>query len=84
MLSTISALENEKTEIGARLDGLRKGSALKVTVEDRVGVEREWKLALGVEKRRERIAKMMWGVVEDGTESREALEELREEWGLDE
>jgi hypothetical protein len=47
-------------------------------------VEREWKLALGVEKRRERIAKMMWGVVEDGTESREALEELREEWGLDE
>lgn len=66
------------------MEGLRKGSAQKITVEERLGVEREWKLTLGVEKRRERIAKMMWGVVEDGTDSQDGLADLREGWGLDE
>lgn len=66
------------------MEGLRKGSAQKVTVEERMGVEREWRLTFGVEKRRQRIAQMMWGVVEDGTESKDGLADLREGWGLDE
>lgn len=49
-----------------------------------MGVEREWRLTFGVEKRRQRIAQMMWGVVEDGTESKDGLADLREGWGLDE
>ena len=84
MLSTMTSLEQERTGIEARLEGLRKGSAVKVTKEEREKVDKEWKLSMGVEKRREGIAKMMWGMVEDGTESKDVLADLREGWGLDE
>lgn len=84
MLSSISALECERAAIETRLEGLRKGSARKVSVEEREMVEREWKIMLGVEKRREVIAKVLWGLVEDGTESKDVLADLREGWGLDE
>lgn len=84
MLSSISALEHEKVTIEARLEDLRKGSANKVTVEEKAGVKSDWKRFIGIEKRREKIASAMWSLVEDGTETREVLEELREGWGLDE
>lgn len=84
MLSSIFTLEHEKAAIEARLESLRKSSAKKVSVEERAGVDSEWKRVMGVEKRREKIASVMWGLVEDGMDSREVLEELREGWGLDE
>jgi hypothetical protein len=84
MLSAISSLEQEKVEIVARLEGLRKGSAKKVTAQERERVEKEWKVVTGVEKRREAIARVMWVMVEDGTESKDVLADLREGWGLDE
>lgn len=84
MLCSISSLEHEKAEIVTRLESLRAGHAKKVTTEERAKVEREWKVMLGVEKRREMIAREFWGMVVDGTEGKEGLEELREGWGLDE
>ncbi|KAF1928812.1 AAA-domain-containing protein [Didymella exigua CBS 183.55] len=84
ILSATSSLEYEKAEIETRLESLRAGKAKKVTAEERAEVDREWKVLMGVEMRREKIAKVMWGMVEDGTESREMLADLREGWGLDE
>lgn len=83
MLSSMSSLEHEKAEIVTRLEGLRAGHAKKVTAEERQKVEREWKVMNSVSVRREKIAREFWGMVEDGTEGKEALEELREGWGLD-
>jgi hypothetical protein len=84
MLSTIISLEQEKAGIETRLEALRRGSAVKVTAEEREKVDKEWKLSTGIEKRREGIAKVMWGMVEEGTERKDVLVELREAWGLDE
>ncbi len=83
MLSSISSLESEKAEITTRLQDLKAGHAKKVTAEERKKVEREWQAMKGVCARRERIAKDFWRMVEDGTEGKEALEEMREGWGLD-
>jgi 26S proteasome regulatory subunit (ATPase 3-interacting protein) len=84
MLSSISTLEREKTDMVARLDSLRAGHARKVTPEEREKIEREWKVMKGVSARREKIAGELWKTVEEGTENREMCEELREGWGLDE
>jgi hypothetical protein len=84
MLSSISSLEAEKADMATRLDSLRAGHARKVTSEEREKVEREWKVMKGVSARREKIAKELWKTVEDGTESRDMCDELREGWGLDE
>jgi len=83
MLSSMLMLEQEKTEIATRLKSLRAGHAKKVTIEERQKVEREWNLIKGVSSRREKIAKEFWQIVEDGTEGKETLEDLREGWGLD-
>ena len=80
----MATLEHERAEIAARLDSLKAGHEKKVTVEERDAVEKEWKRMKTVCERRERIAREFWKVVEEGTESREVREELREPWGLDE
>ncbi|KAF2629873.1 TBPIP-domain-containing protein [Macroventuria anomochaeta] len=83
MLSNISSLEHEKSEIVTRLESLRAGHAKKVTAEERAKVEKEWKMMKGVMGRREKIAREFWAMVQEGTEGSEALEELREGWGMD-
>ncbi|KAF9701226.1 hypothetical protein EKO04_000867 [Ascochyta lentis] len=82
MLSNIASLEHEKTEVVTRLESLRAGHAKKVTAEERVKVEKDWKIVRGVMGRREKIAKDFWAMVKEGTEGAEALEELREGWGM--
>lgn len=84
LLSSLSALEHEQTDLTSRLESLRAGHAKKVSAEERENVAREWKLIKGVSARRERIAREFWAMVEDGTEDKAALEDLREGWGLDE
>ena len=83
MLSSISTLEHKKAEIVTRLDNLRAGHAKKVTPEERHKIEGEWKAMKGVSARREKIARDFWKTVEEGTERKEMLEDLREGWGLD-
>lgn len=83
MLSSMSSLEHERAEITTRLEDLRAGHAKKVTAEERQKVEREWKMIKGLSARREKIAREFWKMVEDITEGKETLEELREGWGLD-
>ncbi len=84
LLSSVTALEVERNETVSRLHDLKAGSAKKVTAAERQAVDEEWKKMCAVAKRREKIAMEFWGVVEDGTEDREKLPELREGWGLDE
>lgn len=84
MLSNISLLESEKAEIVTRLHGLKAGHAVKVTPEERENVEIKWRVMKAASSRREKIAKEFWKMVEEGTESKEMREELREGWGLDE
>jgi 26S proteasome regulatory subunit (ATPase 3-interacting protein) len=84
LLSSISSLELEKSEILTRLESLKAGHARKITAEEREKVEQEWKVMRCVAARREAIAKMFWGMVEDGVQDRERCAELREGWGLDE
>lgn len=87
LLSNISSLELEKTEIITRLEDLRAGHAKKVTADERAKVEREWKVMKGVASRREKIAREFWGMVKqatEATEGKEKVEELREGWGMDE
>ncbi len=83
MLSHVSSLEYEKSEIMKRLRDLKAGHAKKVTAEERDKVEHGWKAMKAICARREKIVKDFWRTVEDGTEGKEALEEMREEWGLD-
>ena len=83
MLSNISSLEHEKSEIVTRLESLRAGHSKKVTAEERKKVEKEWKATKEVMGRREKIARVFWEMVEEGTERKETLEELREGWGMD-
>jgi 26S proteasome regulatory subunit (ATPase 3-interacting protein) len=47
-------------------------------------VEKEWKVARGVAKRRERIAREMWGYIAEQVQEKEEREALREKLGLDE
>ncbi|KAL1594970.1 hypothetical protein SLS59_008521 [Nothophoma quercina] len=83
MLSSITSLEQEKSEIRTRLESLKAGSAKKVTADERKEVEEEWKKMKGIAGRREKIAKDFFAMVKEGTEGAEALEELREGWGMD-
>lgn len=68
----------------ARLESLKEGKAKKVTKEQREEVEKEWKMAVRVARMRVRIAREMWGYIEDQVQDKEAREELRESLGLDE
>ena len=83
MLSSITSLEQETSEIKTRLESLKAGSAKKVTADERKEVEEEWKKMKGTAGLREKIAKDFFAMVKEGTESAEALEELREGWGMD-
>jgi 26S proteasome regulatory subunit (ATPase 3-interacting protein) len=84
LLGNVAALETEKAEIIARLDALKAGKAKKVTKEQREEVEREWKRAGRVAKKREKVAKGMWEYIADQGLEKEQREELRESLGLDE
>lgn len=65
------------------MEGLRAGHAKKVTAEERIKVDKEWKTIKGIMLRREKIAREFFEMVKEGTEGAEALEELREGWGMD-
>jgi 26S proteasome regulatory subunit (ATPase 3-interacting protein) len=84
LVANVQALESEKAEILARLQSLKEGKAKKVTTEQREEVEKEWKKACSVAKRREKVAREVWEYIEDQVQDKEAREELREELGLDE
>lgn len=84
LVSSVSAAEAEKAEIEARLDSLKAGKAKKVTKEEREQVEKEWKRALHVAKKREWIRREMWNYIGDQGLDREQKDELWEMLGLDE
>jgi 26S proteasome regulatory subunit (ATPase 3-interacting protein) len=83
LLTNVAALETEKKEIQARLQSLREGKAKMVTKEQREEVEREWARVGKVARKREAVARGMWGFIEDRVEGKDAREELREGLGLD-
>jgi 26S proteasome regulatory subunit (ATPase 3-interacting protein) len=66
-----------------RLESLKAGKAKKVTKEQREEVEKEWKRCGALAKKREKVAKNVWGFIEDQLEGKEQREELRESLGLD-
>jgi 26S proteasome regulatory subunit (ATPase 3-interacting protein) len=66
LIANVQALESEKAEILARLDSLKEGKAKKVTKEQREEVEREWKKAVSVARKREKVARDAWGYMECG------------------
>jgi 26S proteasome regulatory subunit (ATPase 3-interacting protein) len=76
-------MEKEEESITGRLDALKKGKAKKVTAEERVRIEREWKMWGSVARKREKIAGAMWREIEGAIEDREKKEELREMFDLD-
>jgi 26S proteasome regulatory subunit (ATPase 3-interacting protein) len=80
----VQALQAEKAEIRERLESLKAGDAKKVTKEQRGQVEKEWKKAGSVARKREKVAREVWEYIEDSVQDKEAREELREELGLDE
>lgn len=83
LISNVQALETEKTEILERLESLKAGKAKKVTKEQREEVEREWKVWRRMAKRREVIARNVWGIIAESVQDKEEREELREALGLD-
>jgi 26S proteasome regulatory subunit (ATPase 3-interacting protein) len=84
LVNNVAALETEKAEILARLHNLKAGQAKKVTKEQREEVEREWSKCSKVARKREKLARNVWGFIEDQIEGRELREELREVLGLNE
>lgn len=84
-MASVGALESEKAEIEARLDSLKAGKAKKVTKEEREQVEKEWKRAGSMARKRVRIEKVLWDHICDNYGmDKEQLEEVREVLGLDE
>ncbi|CAI6338840.1 unnamed protein product [Periconia digitata] len=83
LIATVQTLDAEKQEMLARLDMLKAGKAKKVTKKERDEVERGWKTAGLASRRREKIAREMWKMIEDVVEGTEQREELREQLGLD-
>lgn len=84
LVASVANLEAEKAEILTRLESLKQGKAKKVTKEQREEVEREWKKAGRVARKREKLARECWRFIEDRVGDREVREELRERLGLDE
>ncbi|KAF2794986.1 Tat binding protein 1-interacting [Melanomma pulvis-pyrius CBS 109.77] len=83
LISSLSTLEAEKAEIFARLETLKAGKAKKVTKNEREETENEWKKWCMVAKRREKIGKEMWKLIEDCLPDTEKKADLRESLGLD-
>jgi 26S proteasome regulatory subunit (ATPase 3-interacting protein) len=79
----VHALETEEAAILARLDGLKKGKAKKITESEREAIEKEWKKSGSVAKKREKIAVEMWKIIADLLPDKEAQEEHREMFDLD-
>jgi 26S proteasome regulatory subunit (ATPase 3-interacting protein) len=77
-------LEAEKADIESRLLELKEGKAKKVTQKEKDVIESEWKKWIGVTRRREKISKEMWRLIEDTLPDKEKRTEVREALGLDE
>lgn len=84
LVSNVTTLEKEKTEIGRRLEVLKVGKAKKVTRKEMQGVDDEVRKWGGAARRRERIVRDMWRLIEDALPDRDGREEVREALGLDE
>ncbi|KAF2277571.1 homologous-pairing protein-like protein 2 [Westerdykella ornata] len=84
LVSSVQSLEAEKRDILARLETLKTGKAKKVTQKERMEAEAEWRKWNGIAKRRERIEREMWRMIEDLVGEKDKREELREALGLDE
>jgi len=76
-------MEDEKKHIEARLDTLRKGKAKKITKDEWEAVEGEWKRCCAVARKRDKIAKEMWAMIEEGLPDQTTRVELREMFDLD-
>lgn len=63
--AAVAAMENEKSEIGKRLESLRSGDVKPVSREEKESVDRELGRWEKVMSRRKRIVKEMWGVILD-------------------
>ncbi|KNG47689.1 aaa-domain-containing protein [Stemphylium lycopersici] len=83
LIANVHALETERAEMEARLDGLRKGKAKKVTATEREAIEKEWKKSASVARKRAKISKEMWTIIEDALPDAQAKEEHREKFDLD-
>lgn len=84
LLSSITSLEAEKAKIESRLLELKEGKAKKVTEKERDAIENEWNKWNDVARRREKISKEMWRLIEDTLSDKEKRTEVREVLGLDE
>ncbi|KAJ4290948.1 hypothetical protein N0V90_010144 [Kalmusia sp. IMI 367209] len=85
LVASVQALEVEKSDVLIRLENLRAGKAKKVTKRERDEVEREWKKWTGVARKRQKISKDAWDMIEDFVEGdKERKAEIRERLGLDE
>lgn len=67
----------------ARLDALRKGKAKKITKDERDAVKGEWKKCCAVARKRDKIVKEMWAIIEEGLPDQAARAECREMFDLD-
>lgn len=84
LVVAVHALEAEKTQIAARLEGLSAGAAKKMTKSEREEAEVEWKKWGACARKRKKICESVWEVIEEVVGEKEKSEELREKLGLDE
>ncbi|KAH6873084.1 Tat binding protein 1-interacting [Alternaria rosae] len=84
LIANAHTIETEKEQIEARIDGLKKGKAKKVTTSEREAIEKEWKKSIRVARRREKIAKEMWEKIEENLNDPQEIEKHREMFDLDE
>jgi 26S proteasome regulatory subunit, ATPase 3, interacting protein len=63
--AAVDGLDSERAEILGRLKKLRSGDVKPVTREERLQVERDEKKWEGIERRRAKIVKEMWGAIRE-------------------
>lgn len=83
LVSAVQALEAERSEIVVRLAALKAGKVKMVTKQERDEAEREWKKWSGTAKRREKISREMWKLIEDSLPGKEKKAEIWESLGLE-
>ncbi|KAF1977170.1 TBPIP-domain-containing protein [Bimuria novae-zelandiae CBS 107.79] len=84
LIASVTALKAEKAAVVARLESLRAGKAKKVTKREREEVDREWETYSRLSRKRAKIGKECWELIEGQLEGGEMRAEVREQLGLDE
>lgn len=80
--ASVTALEEQKTELGARLAKLKSGSVKPVSLEEREKVGAEWRKWKKTADARKKIRLEMWKEIEGAIE-KEKVAETKEELGLE-